>query len=210
MVNFPEDKSSLIPRLTRVPRNEVKRVCQSMVCHSEANLITAKLVSWGQHKTWERVWSFSQIELVYYIVTMSVGNSVDANKCAIDDEVILEPDFQMPTYAQLSPREIPWPISTSSICDSDQTLSCFLFESLALRDYRKASSSEWLKEILSILDQYILLGRAWASPTLAWLHYARMCVSACLLAYLDRPLTVNYKWAHCIQIFHEDRYREAC
>ena len=34
------------------------------------------------------------------------------------------------------------------------------------------------------------LGRAWASPTLAWLHCARVCV--CLL---DRPLG-NFKWAN--------------
>ena len=39
-----------------------------------------------------------------------------------------------------------------------------------------------------------LLRRAWASPTLAWLHCAHACV--CLLACLDRPLTVNFKWAH--------------
>ena len=37
---------------------------------------------------------------------------------------------------------------------------------------------------------YVLLGRAWASPTLAWLHCTRSCV--CLLACLDRPLTVNH------------------
>ena len=41
---------------------------------------------------------------------------------------------------------------------------------------------------------FCLLGRAWASPTLAWLHCAHACV--CLLACLDRPLTVNFKWAH--------------
>ena len=41
---------------------------------------------------------------------------------------------------------------------------------------------------------YKLLGRAWASPTLAWLHctHACVCLLACLLAYLDRPLTVNH------------------
>ena len=33
-----------------------------------------------------------------------------------------------------------------------------------------------------------------------------MRVYVCLLACLDRPLTVNER----IQIFHEDRYREAC
>ena len=35
-----------------------------------------------------------------------------------------------------------------------------------------------------------LLGQAWASPTLAWLHCARMCIS------MDWPLTINFKWAH--------------
>ena len=34
-----------------------------------------------------------------------------------------------------------------------------------------------------------LLGRAWASPTLVWLHL-RKCVYACL-----RPYTVKFKWA---------------
>ena len=40
----------------------------------------------------------------------------------------------------------------------------------------------------------ILLGRAWVSPTLAWLHCTRVCVClfACLLACLDRTLTVNH------------------
>ena len=36
----------------------------------------------------------------------------------------------------------------------------------------------------------LLLGRAWASPTLAWLHWARVCVSS--YACLDRSLTVNF------------------
>ena len=39
-----------------------------------------------------------------------------------------------------------------------------------------------------------LLGRAWASPTLAWLHCARMCTSDYLS--MDRPHTVNFKWAY--------------
>ena len=45
---------------------------------------------------------------------------------------------------------------------------------------------------------FMYLGRAWASPTLVWLHCARACVCllACLLACLDQPLTVNFKWAH--------------
>ena len=34
----------------------------------------------------------------------------------------------------------------------------------------------------------VSLGRAWASPTLAWLHL-RKCVFACL-----QPYTVNFKW----------------
>ena len=37
-------------------------------------------------------------------------------------------------------------------------------------------------------------GRAWASPTLAWLHCTRVYIS--MLACLDRPLTVKFKWAH--------------
>ena len=43
-----------------------------------------------------------------------------------------------------------------------------------------------------------LLGQAWASPTLAWLHCARVCVYICLSIYvcLDQLLTVNLKSAH--------------
>ena len=40
------------------------------------------------------------------------------------------------------------------------------------------------------------LGRAWASPTLAWLHCTRVCVCLFVCLGLDRPLTVNFKWAH--------------
>ena len=36
------------------------------------------------------------------------------------------------------------------------------------------------------------LGWAWASPTLAWLHWAHVCIYACL----DQPLTVDFKSAH--------------
>ena len=49
---------------------------------------------------------------------------------------------------------------------------------------------------------YIYLGRAWASPTLAWLYCARVCLYIRLSIYLwmDRPLTVNlriYKICTC-------------
>ena len=45
---------------------------------------------------------------------------------------------------------------------------------------------------------HYLLGQAWASPTLAWLHCAHMCVSdfiahTCVYLCLDRPLTGNFK-----------------
>ena len=42
----------------------------------------------------------------------------------------------------------------------------------------------------------LLLGRAWASPTLAWLHCAHACVclSVCLSVCLQ-PYTENFKWA---------------
>ena len=43
-----------------------------------------------------------------------------------------------------------------------------------------------------VLD-HCLLGRAWASPTLVWLHCARVCIYACLFVCLYQPLTVNFK-----------------
>ena len=54
---------------------------------------------------------------------------MDANKCTIEKEVM-----EVPTYGQLSPPEIPGPISTNSICECLQTLSRFSCESLAPRD----------------------------------------------------------------------------
>ena len=45
-----------------------------------------------------------------------------------------------------------------------------------------------------ILHLTYWLGRAWASPTLAWQHCRSVCVS--MLACLDWPLTINFKWAH--------------
>ena len=40
-----------------------------------------------------------------------------------------------------------------------------------------------------------LLGRAWASPTLVWLHCTRADIPVCLLgSYLDRPLIVSHFW----------------
>ena len=57
----------------------------------------------------------------------------------------------------------------------------------------------WLWEDLNRHHKWPhLLGRAWASPTLAWLHCARMCVCLFvgLFVCLDRPLTVNFNWAH--------------
>ena len=53
-----------------------------------------------------------------------------------------------------------------------------------------------------------LLGRAWASPILVWLHCARVCVS--MLACLDHATHLPKILNECIQIFHEDRYHEAC
>ena len=41
----------------------------------------------------------------------------------------------------------------------------------------------------------VLLGQAWASPTLAWLHLRKLCVCTCMYIWL-RPYTVNFKWAH--------------
>ena len=48
----------------------------------------------------------------------------------------------------------------------------------------------------------LLLGRAWASLTLAWLHCACVCIYLCLYACLDRPLTGNFKSAHLWKIIH--------
>ena len=50
--------------------------------------------------------------------------------------------------------------------------------------------------ILSRVCVWIYLGRAWVSPTLAWLHCARVCIYISMLVCLDRPLTVTFKWAH--------------
>ena len=38
-----------------------------------------------------------------------------------------------------------------------------------------------------------ILGQAWASPTLAWLHLWKLC--ACMHVWF-RPYTVNFKWVH--------------
>ena len=44
----------------------------------------------------------------------------------------------------------------------------------------------------------VLLEWAWASPTLAWLHCAHVCIS--MPACLDRPLGKNFKWARIFNI----------
>ena len=53
-----------------------------------------------------------------------------------------------------------------------------------------------------------LLGRAWASPTLAWLHCVCGCVSMLvrLFVWTNHLLEILNEQ---IQILHEDRYREA-
>ena len=40
------------------------------------------------------------------------------------------------------------------------------------------------------------LGRAWVNLTLVWLHYACVCIYACMLVCLDWPLTGNFKWVN--------------
>ena len=47
-----------------------------------------------------------------------------------------------------------------------------------------------------------LLGQPWVSPTLAWLHCARVYVW--LFAWTDHLPQISNQ---CIQVFHEDRYR---
>ena len=52
---------------------------------------------------------------------------------------------------------------------------------------------------------HVWLGQAWVSPTLAHTCvyacvYVHVCIYVCML---DRPLTVNYKWAHST-LFHKD------
>ena len=37
----------------------------------------------------------------------------------------------------------------------------------------------------------IYLGRAWATPTLAWLHWPCVCIYFCLFGCLEQPLTAN-------------------
>ena len=55
----------------------------------------------------------------------------------------------------------------------------------------------WIDHVLQASVCLITcLGRAWVSPTLAWLHCARVCVS--MLACLDRPLTENFKWVRIL------------
>ena len=67
-----------------------------------------------------------------------MGIYVGVDTCAIETEEVMKvtskPDSQMVTHSQLSPPEIPGPISTNSICENDQTL-LFSCENLATRDY---------------------------------------------------------------------------
>ena len=47
------------------------------------------------------------------------------------------------------------------------------------------------------MKKSVLLGRAWASPTLVWLHSACACVCMYVCMYVClQPYTKNFKWAH--------------
>ena len=136
------------------------------------------------------------------LVTQSTKHHclITASSC----ELLTKTSFAISRQIEaISTRAYKWARKVGTVV---WTVSTFTFINICCDKVQRAPLTHLIHFILCSLYYEVCgiyhygtsLGRAWASPTLAWLHCACMCVS--MLACLDWPLTVNFKWAYSTKI----------